>query len=127
MNENEVIEKYKINFVEFLSPIAQKLEDHIKEIFSENKRIERICSRPKSIKSFSEKVTRENDGELKYNARFSKSPISGRIREGGPWYLAECRGYKNKDAPEEVKTFVKSAIANLNEALCEGHQKSYAL
>lgn len=60
-------EDYELRFNEALTPLASKLENHIKEILKGEPRIDRISARPKAIKAFLKKSeTKNDDGSSKY-------------------------------------------------------------
>jgi len=66
MSYPDVVEKYTENYKCYLKPITQDLESYFYDLFSDNLRIDRISARPKNVQSFSEKITKLENGELKY-------------------------------------------------------------
>ncbi len=58
--------EYAERFSRVLVPLASKLEAHIAELFAKSPRIDRICSRAKSIDRFVEKAEKTVDGAPKY-------------------------------------------------------------
>lgn len=59
--------QYRHRHDQVLLPIANKLEEYLKEILSDEPRIDRITTRPKSIDRFMGKArTERRDGALKY-------------------------------------------------------------
>ncbi|MCW2362577.1 MULTISPECIES: GTP pyrophosphokinase family protein [Sphingobium] len=59
--------QYRARYDQVLFPIAHKLEEHLNGILSDQPRIDRISTRPKSIERFTDKAaTVLSDGTLKY-------------------------------------------------------------
>ena len=74
-------ETYCQRYDRFLKPIATRLETHLKENLSSNERVDRICTRPKSVERFMQKATKEENGKPKYSDPLNQiyDQIGGRI------------------------------------------------
>lgn len=64
---NTLEEQYRKRFNDFLLPLASQLEAHLKETLSDLPRIDRICTRAKSVNRFINKAHKLENGILKYD------------------------------------------------------------
>jgi putative GTP pyrophosphokinase len=60
-------EAYRQRYYKFLKPLASAIENHLREIFQAEPRIDRISARPKSIDRFVAKASAVVDGRPKYS------------------------------------------------------------
>lgn len=62
----ELEEAYRDRYQQFLVPLANKLEVFLKDCLSSCSRIDRVCTRAKSIPRFVQKALKEEEGRRKY-------------------------------------------------------------
>lgn len=63
---NNLENSYRERYAQYLVPVAERLEVHLKECLSSSPRVDRICTRAKSISRFMQKVTKQENGQTKY-------------------------------------------------------------
>lgn len=64
---SNLAKKYQQRYSQFLVPVTEKLESYIRECLSSNERIDRICTRPKSVSRFIQKAEKQENGQPKYS------------------------------------------------------------
>lgn len=58
---------YRNRYEQFLVPVSEKLEGHIKECFVSCDRVDRVCARAKSVTRFVQKAMKVENGQRKYD------------------------------------------------------------
>lgn len=63
---NQIEADYRLRHEKTLTPIAERLEAHLRDVLSGMERIDRISTRPKSIDRFMQKAKTTAEGQAKY-------------------------------------------------------------
>jgi len=67
MTNGELQELYLARYAQALRPLAERLENHLRELFATKPHIDRISARPKSPERFIQKASKLEAGSLRYS------------------------------------------------------------